>query len=307
MEISELLSLHIPSGENDPLVSRVRTFKFNHELMRMNEEKGILAFDTLYDREGRILEQISYGPAENEMDRLRISYHENGMIAKKETFTEGVLAETEVNIYDDYHRHIKTEIYYSGDLGTVITNEWDTKMDRIIRITNENDEGEMELEVNRTYDEKGNLLVEEHEYDWGGKGTFVYTYDEDGNELTLRATDQDGNLVRSIENSYDSEGQLKTRKFRDFESGQSYDSRHSTVEEDGKSVRLVELNDGTVQKIVLNDIGGDLAEEFVIYGPDKGIHLQQSFKYENGFRKEETYFRRGVDHHRLEYKYEFYD
>ncbi len=306
METSELLSLHIPNGENDPLVARVQTIKFNHELMRMNEEKGVLAFDTLYDRQGRIIEQISFGPAGNEMDRLKISYHENGKIAKKETYSEGVLAETEEYFFDEDDRLLKTEVHYSGELGTVIHNEWDTERELILRIRHENDEGEMELEVNRTYDDKKNLLVEEHAYDWGGKARFVYTYDEDGRELTLRGTDQDSNLVRSIENTYRPDGSLKTRSYRNFESGESYDSRHSIVEEDDKSIQIVELHDGSVQKVVLNTKNGNLAEEYVIYGPDKGIHLQQSFTYENGFRKEETYFRRGVDHHRLEYHYEFY-
>lgn len=306
METSDFLALHIPKGENDPLVSRVIVHKFNHELMRMNEEKGALAFDTRYDREGRILEQISFGPSGSEVDRLRIAYNEKGFISKKGTYSEGELMETELYFYDDKDRLNKTEIHYSGELGTLIVNEWDDR-DLILKVRTEDDEGELELEVTRTYDDNKNLIQEKHVYDWGGEANFVHTYDEDGRELTMRGTDQDANLIRNIQNTYGPTGELLTRSFRDFQNGESYDSRHSTIEEDGKSVRVVELHDGSVQKIVLNSIDGDLAEEFIIYGPDKGIHLQQSFKYENGFRKEETYFRRGVDHHRLEYQYEFYD
>ena len=305
MEISDLLSLHLPQREDEPAVSRVLAYKYNHELMRMNDEKGILAFDTHYDREGRTIQQTSYGPSGIEMDRIKLEYNAEGMISKKETYAEGVLAETEVNYFEG-ERLVKTEIFYSGDLGTVIHTIWNEN-DLIVEIRNEDDEGEVELKVTKDYDEKKNLLEEVHTYDWGGEARFVYTYDDQGNQITLRATDQDGNLVRNIENTYDSEGNLATRKFRDFQSGESYNSKHSVQEENGKSVHVVELSDGSVQKIVLNDVAGDLAEEFVIYGPDKGIRLQQSFKYENGFRKEETYFRRGVDHHRLEYKYEFYD
>ena len=86
METSDLLSLHIPKGDEFPLVSRVLAYKFNHELLRMNEEKGALAFDNRYDRQGNLLEQISYGPAGTELDRLRLEYNDAGLISKKETY-----------------------------------------------------------------------------------------------------------------------------------------------------------------------------------------------------------------------------
>jgi YD repeat-containing protein len=222
----------------DGQVEQVMSYTYN--------EKGFLTGEELLDVDGSVLEKRSFEPdeqgriarefvhyADGSADRIEYAYDDAGRVVRKERYdddnalesAENMIYEGEVVVREsivDADDEILSETVYSydenGRLAEIVSDNreeglWFRKVYRYDdaghrqAATTFNEEGEPVERILFKHDENGRptLIVDENRRQ---KNTIRMTYDERGEIIFQDEHDLNGELVNSIERSYDANGRL---------------------------------------------------------------------------------------------------
>jgi YD repeat-containing protein len=222
----------------DGQVEQVMSYTYN--------EKGFLTGEELLDVDGSVLEKRSFEPdeqgriarefvhyADGSADRIEYAYDDAGRVVRKERYdddnalesAENMIYEGEVVVREsivDADDEILSETVYSydenGRLAEIVSDNreeglWFRKVYRYDdaghrqAATTFNEEGEPVERILFEHDENGRptLIVDENRRQ---KNTIRMTYDERGEIIFQDEHDLNGELVNSIERSYDANGRL---------------------------------------------------------------------------------------------------
>ena len=232
----------------------------------------------------------------------------------KETYTYDELGRQIFSTYDCVSTY-GSEVYEEHSTTTFTYDDWGLLAKSVYEAM-----GDVTSETTYTYDENGNLLVTEYLGN-AGRTAYYYTYDEFGNELTMAVTSDD-EVLYSLENEWDAEGNLLCTVNRDAdgavsgtteyvyvdgrmtESVNTYGNTRNTTryyyDEWGNTSRYEWENDyGTSYESLIYDAEGHLLQdEFVsdthssvtVYTYNEmGLRTKVDFSDSNGEYSEETY------------------
>jgi YD repeat-containing protein len=222
----------------DGQVEQVMSYTYN--------EKGFLTGEELLDVDGSVLEKRSFEPddqgriarefvhyADGSADRIEYAYDDAGRVVRKERYddddalesAENIVYEGEVVVCEsvvDAEGEILSETLYiyddNGRLAEIVSDNreeglWFTKVYRYDdaghrqAATTFNQEGEAVERILFENDEKGRpiQIVDENRRQ---RNTIRMAYDERGEIIFQEEHDLNGELVNSIERSYDADGRL---------------------------------------------------------------------------------------------------